>query len=329
MMLSPSAPTLDDIQRARHRLLAYLPPTPLRHYAPLDQAVGLRVLVKHENHQPTNSFKIRNGLAAMTALSPARRKQGVIAASTGNHGAGVALAGQLLHVPVTICVPMGNNPEKNEAMRGLGAQVIEEGQTYDDAIAVMQRLATHRGLHAIHSTDNADVVAGAGTMALEILEQAEALHERLDAIVFAVGGGSQAAGAITVLRQLRPEIEVYGVQAAGASAIYESWRARCPLQKSTVCTFAEGIATRSAYAMTFPTLCQGLRDFVLATDADLADAVRLLLKTTHNLAEGAGAAGLAGLRKLAPQLQNKTVAIVLSGSNLDQQTLADILSLRL
>jgi threonine dehydratase len=261
----------------------------------------------------------------MTALSPAQRKQGVIAASTGNHGAGVALAGQLLNAPVTICVPVGNNPEKNEAMRGLGAQVIEEGETYDDAIAVMQRLAAQRGLHAIHSTENADVVAGAGTLALEILEQADALHERLDAMIFAIGGGSQAAGAITAVGQLCPEIEIYGVQAQGASAIYESWQGRRPVQKASISTFAEGIATRRAYAMTFPTLCQGLRDFVLVSDDDIADAIRLLIKTTHNLAEGAGATGLAGLRALAPRLRGKTVAIILSGSNIDQQTLCRIL----
>ena len=133
---------LDDVRRARERIRPYLEATPLRRYDPLDAAVGhgIRVLVKHENHLPTNAFKARNGLSVMTALGEAERRRGVVAATRGNHGLGLAYAGQLLGVPETVCVPLGNNPEKNQALRGHGAELIEEGRDYDEAVRVAERL---------------------------------------------------------------------------------------------------------------------------------------------------------------------------------------------
>lgn len=318
--------TIDDIRAARQRLAPYLAATPLRSYPELDDALGLHVLVKHENHQPTNSFKIRNGLAALTALSAEQRKSGIVAATRGNHGLGLAWAGRQLGVPVVICVPCGNNPEKNAAMRGLGAQLIEEGQSYDDAVAVMNRLARQRSLHPVHSTNDPAVLAGAGTLTLEILEEAQAMNESIDAFVFAIGGGSQAVGCMTVLRALGKPIPVFGVQAENARAVYDSWRAKKPITHPTADTFADGIATRMPYELTFEALGQGLADFVLASEAQIAESLRLLLRTTHNLAEGAGAAGLAGLQRLAPRLAGKSVAIVLSGSNIDQATLRSVLN---
>lgn len=321
--MSPWPITIEDARAARERIRACLPPTALRRYAELDAAVGsgIRVLVKHENHQPTNAFKARNALAAMSALDPDQRQRGVIAATRGNHGQGVAWAGRLLGIPVTICVPHGNNPEKNTAMRGLGAELIEEGRDYDESVAVARRLMDERGLTMIHSTNDARVIAGAATMTLEILEQAE----DLDAMVVAVGGGSQAVGALCVIRALRPDVEVYAVQAAGAAAIHDSWHAGEPLAHAVADTFADGLATRRCYDLTFGALRAGLRGFVTVSEAEIADAIRVYLRTAHNLAEGAGAAGLAGLRKLAPALAGKTVAVVLSGSNIDEATLRAVL----
>ena len=311
--------SFDDIRAARGRLAPYLPATPLRGYAMLDQAVGggVRVLVKHENHQPTNAFKVRNALSAITALGADARRRGVVAASTGNHGQGLAYAGALLGVRVTICVPVGNNPEKNASILGYGARLVEDGASYDDATDVAQALAEREGLHVVHSTNDRDVVAGASTMSMEILEQAP----ELDAMVVAVGGGSQVVGALTVARTLRPALRVYGVQAAGAPAIHDSWRARRPLRTATADTFAEGIATRGTYELTFETMLEGLTGFVTVSDDEMAAAIRLLISTTHNLAEGAGAAGLAGLLRLREELAGQTVAIVLSGSNIDAATL--------
>lgn len=316
--------TWDDIVAARQRIATHLVPTPLRRYAELDAEVGhgIRVLVKHENHHPTNAFKARNAVSFMTMLEPAQRTRGVVAATRGNHGAGLAWAGAQLGVPVVICVPHGNNPEKNAAMRGHGAEVIEAGRDYDEAVDVAKRLVIERGLVLAHSTNDRHVIAGAGTLGAELCEQAPAL----DAIVVAVGGGSQAVGALVAARALRPHVAVYGVQATGASAIHDSWHAGSRLARDSADTFADGLATRATYDMTWDALREGLAGFVTVTDAAIAESIRVLIRTTHNLAEGAGAAGLAGLFALREQLAGKTVAIVLSGSNIDESTLRRVLT---
>jgi threonine dehydratase len=316
--------SFDDVLHARQRIRPHLETTPLRQYASLDAAVGggTRVLVKHENLNPTGAFKVRNGLSAVGALTLEEKKRGVVAASTGNHGQGVAYAGRLMGVPVAVCVPVGNNPEKNEAMRGLGAELVEEGKDYDEAVGVADRLVRERGMRLVHSTNDKDVVAGAGTLSLEILEQAASL----DAMVVAVGGGSQAVGAMTVARKLMPGLKVYAVQAERAAAAHDSWHAKKPVEVASADTFAEGLATRKSYELTFPALLEGLAGFVTVSEAELADAMRTLLRTTHTLVEGAGAAGLAGLLKLRDQLSGKTVAIILSGANIDTPTLRRVLN---
>ncbi|HWP35714.1 MAG TPA: threonine/serine dehydratase [Thermodesulfobacteriota bacterium] len=316
--------TMQDVLEARRRLSPHLAPTPLRAYPALDAAVGagIRVLVKHENHNPTNAFKARNGLAAMTALPDDARRRGVVTASTGNHGQGVAWAGRLLGVRVAVCVPVGNNPEKNEALRGLGAELIETGRDYDEALGAARALARERGATMIHSTDDPMVIAGAATLALEILEA----EPRLDALVLAVGGGSQAVGALTVARALAPRLRVYGVQAEGAAAIHDSWHAGRPIERPAAATFAEGIATRRPYELTFGALREGLAGFVTVSEGELAEAIRLVLRTTHNLVEGAGAAGLAGLLKLREVLAGLRVGVVLSGANIDAGTLRRVLN---
>jgi threonine dehydratase len=313
-----------DVLAAQRRIRRWVSGTPLRRYAPLDEAVGSRisVWVKHENHAPTNSFKVRNGLSAMTRLGGDDRARGVVAATRGNHGLGVAYAGALLGIPVTVCVPRGNNPEKNEGMRGYGAVLLEDGRDYEESVQAAERLVAQRGLRMIHSTNDRDVIAGAATLTLEILRE----RPRLDALVVSVGGGSQAVGALTVARTLRPELRVYGVQASGASATHDSWHAGRPLPGERAETFADGLATRSAYAMTFGPLSEGLEDFVTVTDAEIAEALRLLLKTTHNLAEGAGAAGLAGLLALRERLAGQEVGVILSGGNIDAATLRRVMT---
>jgi threonine dehydratase len=313
-----------DVLAAQARIRPLVVPTPLRRYAPLDAEIGrgICVWVKHENQAPTNSFKIRNALSVVTLLSAEERRRGIVAATRGNHGLGVACAGALYGAPVTICVPRGNNPEKNAGMRGYGATLIEEGRDYDESVTVAERLVRERGLTLVHSTNDPRVLAGAATVTLEMLSEVP----ELDALVVSVGGGSQAVGALTVARTLRPSLPVYGVQAAGASATHDSWHAGRPVPKDSAVTFADGLATRSVYALTFPALQRGLAGFVTVTDAEIAEAVRMLLRTTHNLAEGAGAAGLAGVRALGEQLAGKQVGIILSGGNIDGATLARVVN---
>ena len=315
---------LNDVKAARERLRPHLAPTPLRSYSALDEAVGegVRVLVKHENFQPTGAFKVRNGVSALTLLRPEQLSRGVVAATRGNHGLGLAWAARRLGAPATVCVPVGNNPEKNAAVRGLGARLVEEGRDYDESVAAAERLVREEGLHLVHSTNDRAVVAGAGTLTLEMLEEAPGL----EALVFSVGGGSQAVGGLTVTRAVKAGLPVYAVQAAGASAIHDAWHLGRPVSRPSADTFADGLATRNTYPFTFPALREGLAGFVTATDAEIAHAVRLLLATTHTLVEGAGAAGLAGLLKLREALAGRTVGIVLSGANIDRATLGRVLA---
>ena len=316
--------SLDNALAARDRIAPHLVPTPLRNYRELDNAVGngIHILVKHENHQPTNSFKIRNALSAMSALSASERGLGVVGATRGNHGLGLAKAGALLGIPVTVVVPFGNNAEKNSGMRSLGARLIEYGNDYDSAVVEADRLCREEGLTLIHSTNNHDVLSGAATITLEVLDQAG----ELDSMVFAVGGGSQAVGAISLLSVLRPDVRVYGVQAEGAPACFESWKARRRIPRFPPNTIADGIATGDTYEMTFPTLRDGLEGFVLVSDDDIMNATRALIQYTHNLVEPAGAAGLAGVFKLRDELSSQTVCVMISGGNIDAPTLKKILS---
>ncbi|HEX9286688.1 MAG TPA: threonine/serine dehydratase [Thermoanaerobaculia bacterium] len=313
-----------DVLEARQRISVYLPATPLRNYAALDEAVGdgIRVWVKHENHNPTNSFKVRNAMSVMTSLSASELRRGVVSATRGNHGQGLAWAGSILGAPVTVCVPFGNNPEKNEAMRGFGAELVEAGRDYDESLEAAERLATERGMRMVHATNEPLVVAGAATLALEILEA----RPRIEAIVVAVGGGSQAVGALTVVREIAPRVRVYGVQAERAAAIHDSWHAGRVVTRESADTFADGLATRRPYELTFPALREGLSGFVTASESEIAQAVRLLLSTTHNLAEGAGATGLAGVRRLSEKLAGREVAVILSGGNIDAETLGKVVA---
>lgn len=316
--------SLDDVRAAERRIRPYLAPTPTYGHPVLDSEVGqgIHIQVKHENFQPTGAFKVRNALSFMTALPEAQRERGVVAATRGNHGLGVAYAGRLFGVTTTLCVPIGNNPDKNAGMRALGARVIEDGRDYDEAVEVAQKIVEDEGATIAHSTNDRAVLAGAGTLALELTEQVDGL----DALVIAVGGGSQAVGAMTVLRALRPTVAVYAAQASGAAAAHDSWHAGRMLTRTTSDTFADGLATRRAYELTFPALRDGLAGFVTVTDAEIAEAMRLLLRTTHSLVEGAGAAGLAGLLKLRERLAGQRVGIVLSGANVDTTTLRRVLA---
>ena len=313
-----------DALRALERIRPHLPPTPLRHYGQLDDAVGhdVRVLVKHENHNPTNSFKVRNCLSVITALSPAERKAGVVAGTRGNHGQGLAWAGRELGVPVSLVVPEGNNPEKNAAMRSFGAELIIAGSDYDDAVATAERLHRERGLHLVHSTNNLEVLAGAATISFEMLEE----EPGIDAMVVSVGGGSQAVGAMTAASELSPELEVHAVQAAAAPTIHDSWHAGQLVCSPVEPTIADGLATREIYELTFSALRSGLAGFVTVSEAEMADAIRLFLSTTHNLAEGAGAAGLAGLLAQPERFAGKTVGIILGGGNIDAETLRRVVA---
>jgi threonine dehydratase len=314
-------PTLNDIYAARARIAPYVTPTPLTRHPLLDEALGLTVWVKHENHNPTCAFKIRGGLNLIGSLDAADRATGVVTASTGNHGQSIALASRLHGVACTVFVPEGNNPEKNAAMRAYGALLEEGGRDFDEARERCEQRAAETGARYVHSANEPLLIAGVGTYALELFERLP----DVDVVFVPIGGGSGACGLITVRNALGANTRIVGVGAANADAVYRSWRGPDRVVGSSAATFAEGLATRVTFDLTFDVLRQHLDDFVLLTEDQLADGVRLALGATHNLAEGAGAAAIAALSLDRDRLAGKKVAAVMSGGNLDRARLRWIL----
>ncbi len=317
------APTLDDILAARETIRDHLPRTPLRAYPALDRLVGAQVWVKHENLMPTGAFKVRGGVNLMSRLDPETRRQGVITASTGNHGQSVAYGARLFGVQATVCVPEHANPVKVEAMRDLGAEVICAGRAVEEARAHCEALAVERGLGYVHTGNEPDLIAGVATATLEILEE----QPEVDVILVAVGGGSGASAACIVARALRPSIEVIGVQSAQSPAAHDSWRAGAMVERPNT-TAAEGVATGSAFELPQRIMRELLTDFVLVEDRDLLTATRLMIEKTRTLVEPAGAAPLAAALDpaLAPRLRGRRVALVCSGANISPAQLAEALT---
>ena len=290
-------------------------------HALLTEKTGLNIFVKHENHNPTGAFKVRGGLNLIASLNLDERR-GVITATTGNHGQSIALGCLREGVPCTILVPDGNNPEKNAAMRALGATVIEYGRDFDQARERVEELQRSNGLRYVHSANEPMLISGVATYALEIFEE----MPDVDVILVPIGGGSGACGCALVRTWLGRKTEVIGVQAAGADAFTRSWRTGERVTGDRIDTFAEGMATRVTFDLTFDILRRELNDIVTLTEDELKQAVRLALETTHNLAEGAGAASLAAAVKLADRLRGKKVVCVMSGGNIDRATLLRVLS---
>jgi threonine dehydratase len=315
------APTFADVLEARKRIAPYLRPTPLFPYEALSALVGTRVWVKHENHQPVGAFKVRGGVNLLAQLSPEERERGVIAASTGNHGQSVAYAARLFGVRAIVCVPEAPNPAKAGAMRGLGAEIVEQGRDFDEARENAARLAAEHGYRYIHSGNEPDLIAGVATGTLELLED----EPSIDVIVVPIGGGSGAAGACIAAKAVRAGIEVIGVQSAAAPAAYRTWKEGRPVEDRME-TFAEGLATRVPFELPQEIMREHLDDFILVSDDEIRSAMVAMIATTRNLVEAAGAASLAGALRLRERLAGRRVALVCSGGNISVPQLADVLA---
>jgi threonine dehydratase len=319
--MSWSAPTIADVLDAKRRIAPYLSPTPLYRYAVLDELVGAQVFVKHENHQPVGAFKVRGGINLVSQLDADERDRGVVTASTGNHGQSIAYAAGLFGVPATICVPERANPVKVASMRGLGATVVFHGRDFDEAREHCEGLAREHGYRYVHSGNEPLLIAGVGTETLEILEE----QPRVETIVVPIGGGSGAAGACIVAKSVDPAISVIGVQSEAAPAAYRSWKERSLVDGSPMETFAEGLATRTAFDLPQRILWELLDDFVLVSDDEIRTAQATMIETTRNLIEAAGAAPLAAALRLREQLAGKRVALIASGGNASREQLLDAL----
>jgi threonine dehydratase len=313
-------PTLADVLEARRRISPHLRPTPLFGYAELNDLLDASVLVKHENHQPIGAFKVRGGVNLVSQLGPEERERGVIAASTGNHGQSIAYAARLFGVQATICVPEQANPVKVASIQGLGAELVFHGRDFDEAREYCEQLAEERGLRYVHSGNEPLLIAGVGTETLEILEE----EPGVEAIVIPIGGGSGASGACIVAKAINPAIRVIGVQSEAAPAAFRSWQER-RLVEDRMGTFAEGLATRTAFELPMHILWQWLDDFVLVSDDEIREAQGLMIETTRNLVEAAGAAPLAAALRLRDELRGKRVALILSGGNASREQLLDVL----
>ena len=318
--MTPQPPTFADVLQARRQIAPYLRSTLLYNYPVLSQLVGCSLWVKHENHLPTGAFKVRGGVNLCSQLSEDERRRGVIAASTGNHGQSVAYGAQLFGVTARICVPEGANPGKVESMRNLGAEIIVHGRDFDEAREHSEALAAQHNYRYVHSGDEPLLIAGVATAALEVLE----MRPDVEVFVVPVGGGSGAAGACIVAKTVNPTIEIIGVQSEAAPAAYRSWKAR-QLLEDQMNTWAEGLQTRTAFALPQQILWNLLDDFILVSDDEIRTATRLMIEKTRNLVEGASAAALAGALRISDRLSGRRVALICSGGNLSLKQLGEIL----
>lgn len=314
-------PRFADILAARTPVYTYLQRTPLHPYPGLSELIGAQVFVKHENHLPVGAFKVRGGVTLASGLSQEERACGLFTASTGNHGLSIAFGGRATGTPVTVAVPEGANPEKVAAIRAQGARVLFHGVDFDEAREWMADEAKQSGARFIGPT-SPELIAGVGTYALEIMEDLPSV----DAIFVPIGSGSAACAVCLVAKTINPKIQVIGVQAEAAPAAFQSWRDGRPVA-AEMNTRAEGLATRVSFENAQALLRDphhGLDDFVLVSDGALDDAIRLLLKHTHNLAEHAGAAALAAAVAQRQNWAGKKIVVVLSGGNLASTDLAKI-----
>jgi len=319
-------PRYADVVAAEPVVHRHIRPTPLYEWPALSSRLGCRFYLKHENHTPTTAFKARGGVYLVSRLTEEQRRRGILGCTTGNHGQSLAFAARLYGVRCVLVVPRGANPDKLAAMRALGAELVEHGRDFDEAKEHCEAIREREGLRYVHSADEPDLIAGVGTYALEIFD---ALPNP-DVILVPVGLGSGICGTAIVAAERSPKTRVIGVQSHGAPAVYRSWLAGEPVETPEVQTFAEGVATRRPAALTLEIMRRHVHEFVLVSDEQMREAILLLLRTTHNLAEGAGAAAMAAAfvmkSDLGTRFESKTVVGVLSGGNLDLRELRGILA---
>src|SRR5262249_11089391 len=295
-------PTYADVVSAAAIVHRHLSPTPLYEWPALSRRLGCRYYLKHENHTPTTAFKVRGGVHLVSRLSDEQKRRGILGCTTGNHGQSLAYAARLFGVRCVLVVPRTANPDKLAAMRALGAGLIEHGRDFDEARDHCEAIREREGLRYVHSADEPDLIAGVGTYALEIFDDLP--HP--DVILVPVGLGSGICGTALVAAARSPATRVIGVQSDGAPAVTPAWGAGRPVETPDVRTFAEGVATRRPAAMTLEIMRRHVHDMVLVSDDDIRAAIALILRLTHNLAEGAGAAALAAARQMRDRLAGQT-----------------------
>ncbi len=313
--------TPEAFNAVKEIVYSHVQPTLQHNWPLLAQELGCELWLKHENQTPLGAFKVRGGLVHMRRRREAGLLNGVIMASTGNHGQSIPNAARLEGIEATVVVPKNNSPEKNAAMRALGARLIEVGDDFSAAAAYARQLARDENLDMIPSF-HPDLVLGVGTYADELFQAAGAL----DALYVPIGLGSGICGVMGVRDMLGLKTKVIGVVAAGSNAYALSFREGKPVSTNVADTFAEGVAVREPNPEAVALINAGADHIVEVSDAQIRAATRLIFKTTHNLAEGAGAVALAGAMAERDTLKGQRVGAVLSGGNIDAEKFAAILT---
>ena len=312
--------TLDSIRAAAGRLAGQIERTPCRYSRTLSKITGAEVWVKFENLQFTAAYKERGALNKLMLLSDAEKAKGVIAASAGNHAQGLAYHGARLGVPVTIVMPRTTPFIKVQHTRDFGANVVIEGETYDDANAHARKLQEEQGLTFVHPFDDYDIMAGQGTIALEMLEDAP----DLEILPVPIGGGGLISGVATAAKAIKPDIHIIGVE----PAMYPSFTARmrginAPAGGQTI---AEGIAVREVGKLTYQTARPLIDDVLLLEEPHIEQAVALYCNVEKTIAEGAGAASLAALLAYPERFRGRKCGLIITGGNIDPRLLASVLT---
>ncbi|MEV6633827.1 threonine ammonia-lyase [Actinoplanes sp. NPDC051470] len=311
---------LEDIEKARDLLSGVVLRTPLEESRLLTSMLGVPTYLKCENQQRAGSYKVRGAYTRIARLSEAERARGVVAASAGNHAQGVALAAGMLGAHATVFMPEGAPLPKVSATKGYGASIEYAGHTVDDSLVAATAFAERTGAVLIHPFDHPDVIAGQGTVGLEILEQCP----EAGTIITAVGGGGLVSGVAVAAKALRPDIRIIGVQAAGAAAYPPSLAAGAPQKLAASDTIADGIAVLRPGDLTFAHVSKLVDEIVTVTDDDLSAALLMLLERHKMVVEPAGAAAVAALRTHRPATPGPVVAI-LSGGNIDPMLLLRVI----
>jgi threonine dehydratase len=313
---------LETIYQAHKRIKGVVVETPFAHAPRLSEQCGVEVYLKKENLQVTGAFKIRGAYNKIATLSDEERAQGVIAASAGNHAQGVAMAAQIFGIKALIVMPDSTPLTKINGVRYYGAEVILAGSNYDEAYAYASTYGQEHGLVFVHPFADEAVMAGQGTIAIEMIESIG----DLDAIVIPVGGGGLISGMASAIKALAPHIRVIGVSAVGAPAMRESFEARKAIDSISVRTIADGIAVRDTSIITLGHILETVDQIVSVDDEEIANAILFLLERQKLVVEGAGAVGVAALlHDKLTEFRGKKVGVVLSGGNMDVTLLSIII----
>lgn len=311
--------TLTDLRAAESVVRRYFPPTPMIGAPRMSERLGTEVLLKLDCFTPIRTFKLRGALVKVQALLEAGQTRGVAAASAGNHGLAVARAARLFGLPAVICLPAGANPQKRALIAAEGARVVEAGIDFQAAYENCERIAVAEGLSVVHAYDDPHVIAGQGTVGLEMAESGLAF----ETVLMGIGGGGLISGVGAALKQLRPEVRVIGVEPEGADAMIRSVEAGRIVELERVQTIADGLGARKPGAQTLAHVQRYVDQMLRVSDEEILDATRFLLHEERIVAEPAGAAAVAALLKHGAAGLGR-VAVIISGANISDAVFAQI-----